>query len=199
MTWPNNLLGYPDSVSHLIAASLILVRRRWLLARHALTAGWIGPGIAPVQTYLDMNATVRHLTPTQMSWAVWWGNVAVSYRRAWIVIVAGAARQWSRGGRAHAAALVALLVLTTASTIFVFDVAQSVAFTFLALPLALAWLAGGASPGVPRVAVLAAWLCIATPSLWVVPGYSIWFRPLPLRIAAYVTGKDPIAWQSTLR
>jgi hypothetical protein len=250
VTWPNNLLGYPDSVSHLIAASLVLVRRRWLFAllvlcglltderfllslpfvalwlapepgegtrnpfpwsaaaagialwlaaRHALTAGWIGPGIAPVQTYLDMKVTVRNLVPTQMSWTVWWGNVAVSYRWAWIVIAAGAARRWRRGGRAEAAALLALLALSTASTIIVFDVARSVAFTFLCLPIALAWLAEAPSSPAPRVAVWAAWLCIATPSLWVVPGYSIWWRPLPLRIAAYVTGRDPIAWQSVLK
>jgi hypothetical protein len=44
-----------------------------------------------------------------------------------------------------------------------------------------------------------AWLCFLTPSLCVVPGFVIWWRPLPLRIVAFLINQDPLDWVHWLK
>jgi hypothetical protein len=249
VTWPDCMLGYPDSVAHLMAALLLLQRRpwlvglvvaaglltderfalelplvalwqlgagspmggrdwirnawrpaalalgAWLLFRHALTVGWIGPGIAPLKTYDDMPATLEALHPFGMSWGLWWSNILGAFRWAWLIVFAAMALRWRAGRRVEALSLAAILVVSAASTVVVFDVARSLGFSFLAIPLALAWLVEDSPLLALRLGKWIAWLDYLTPSLWFVPGFIIWWRPLVLRVFALVTGHDPLDWQ----
>jgi hypothetical protein len=247
VTWPDCMLGYPDSVAHLLAASLLLVRRpwvvglvvaaglltderfalelplvalwhlgnpaqgrnwirgawrpavwafgAWLLFRHALTVGWIGQGIAPLKTYDEMSVTLHALHPFGMSWALWWSNILGSFRWAWLIVFAAMAFRWRGGSRAQAGFLAAILAVSAISTIVVFDVARSMGFSFLAIPLALVWLKEASPELALRLGKWVAWLDYLTPSLWFVPGFIIWWRPLLLRVLALLTGHDPLDWQ----
>lgn len=252
VTWPDCMLGYPDSVAHLLAACLLVTRRPWLagalvaagmltderfimelpfvflwrhcepvggegpwlrnawrpvvlglafciVVRRALTIGWIGPGIAVPKTYGDMVANFLSLHPYNMSWAVWLANVFTSFRWTWIVIVMGVtARSGQRHGRELAIFVVVLLGCVAAS-MFVFDAARSVGFCYLAILLSFSWLIDAAPERALRIGKWSAWLSYLTPSLWFVPGYVIWLRPLPLRVFAYVTNQDPLSWFHWLR
>lgn len=253
VTWPDCMLGYPDSVAHLLAASLLLVRRpslvalivaaglltderfvlelplvvlwhystggprggghwldsawrpialalgAWLVFRHALTVGWIGPGIDPLKTYGDIPNTLRTLRPLGMSWACWWGNAFESFRWSWIVILAAMACRWRAGRRREALFLGVVLGASALSTVVVFDVARSLGFSYLAIPLALVWLLETSRGSAERFGSWAAWLCYLTPTFWIVPGYLIWWRPLPLRVFSFLTGVDPLSWQPWVR
>jgi len=252
VTWPDCMLGYPDSVAHLLAVCLLITRRPWLIGaivaagmltderfilelpfvflwrscepiggkgpwlrvawrpvilglgfclvvRRALTIGWIGPGIAEPKTYGDMVANFLALHPYNMSWAVWLANVLTSFRWTWIVIVMGVvARTRQRHGR-ELAIFVVVLAGSVAASMFVFDAARSVGFCYLAILLSFSWLIDAAPEGARRLGKGAAWLSYLTPSLWFVPGYVIWLRPLPLRVFAYLTNQDPLSWFHWLR
>jgi hypothetical protein len=247
VTWPDCMLGYPDSVAHLLAASLLLVRRSWLIGlvvaaglltderfalelplvalwhfsvpgegrgwirgawipailalgawllfRHALTVGWIGQGIAPLKTYDDMSATLHALHPFGMSWALWWSNILGAFRWAWLIMFAAIALRWRAGRRGDAMLLASIMAASAISTIVVFDVARSMGYSFLAIPLALVWLREDSPRLGSQLGKWAAWLDYLTPSLWFVPGFIIWWRPLLLRVIALVTGHDPLGWQ----
>jgi len=243
--WPDCMLGYPDSVAHLLALLLVITRRHWkiaaivlaglftderfilelplvalwrfslspldrrllswaviptaaafcswLLLRHALTVGWIGAGIPKIATYSDIAGITRSFRPSIGSWSRWSLNVLESFRWGWGVIVSAAIVRWRRGLPLEVGFLIAVLGVSVLSTIVVFDVARSVGFSFLALPLAFLWL-NEIGAGI-RVGRIAAWLCMLTPAFWFVPTGIIWWRPLALRIVAYVTSNDPMAWQ----
>jgi hypothetical protein len=247
VTWPDCMLGYPDSVAHLLAACLLLTRRPWLIGamvaagmltderfilelpfvflwhycapasregrwlrnawlpvilglavclvvRRALTIGWIGPGIAAPKTYGDILNTLYSMHPYNMSWGVWLANVFMGFRWTWIVVVAGVAfRARHRQGQ-EVPIFVVILSGCVAASMLVFDAARSVGFCYIAIILSLSWLIE-AAPGVARrLGQWSAWMCFLTPSLWVVPGYVIWLRPLPLRVVAFLSNRDPLDW-----
>ena len=250
VTWPNCMLGYGDSVAHLLAAVLLLVRRRWLLSilvlaglltderfalelpfvflwhlslgqgeggnlwirrawapiaaafagwivvRHALTVGWIGPGIASIEEYRAIPNADRLLHPSGMGWGLWGCNAFEGFRWAWGLIFAAMAARWMRGFRGQVLLLAAFLLASVASTIVVYDVARSVGFAFLAIPVALAWFVESRPDAARRFGRWVVWLCLLTPSFWFVTGSIIWWRPFPLRLLAFLTGRDPLSWQT---
>jgi len=158
------------------------------LVRHGLRAGWIGPGIAPVQVYANMRATFAAVRPWDMSWAVWLANVGVSYRLTWLFIGFAGWVRWSAGGRREAAFAVAAVGLGAGASFVVFDVARSVAFTWPMLPLALVWLAQHRAAVAARVATAAIVAGCVLPSVWIVPGAVLWWRPLVVRVFTFWSG-----------
>jgi hypothetical protein len=252
VTWPDCMLGYPDSVAHLLAACLLLTRRSWLVGaivaagmltderfilelpfvflwhysapvsgegpwlrnasrsvilglgfclviRRALTIGWIGPGIAEPKIYGEFVETMYSLHPFSMSWGVWLANVFMGFRWTWIVIVAGAV---SRSKLKHGHEVLIFVVVLSgsiASSMLVFDAARSVGFCYLAIILSLSWLIEAAPDIALRLGKCSAWLSYLTPSLWIVPGYVIWLRPLPLRVIAFLSNQEPLDWLHWLR
>jgi hypothetical protein len=167
----------------------------WLVLRHALTVGWIGPGIPAIETYEHMPSTLAGLRPVLLGWEDWWLNVVEAFRWTWLLLAAAFAFRWAGGRRLEVACLGAILAASVFSTILVFDVARSVGFSFLVIPLCLHWLVQARPREMMRIGQWAVWLCYLTPSVWIVPGLVIWWRPLVLRIYAMVTGHDPMDWQ----
>lgn len=251
VTWPNCMPGYPDSVAHLLAACLLITRRRWLigalvaagmltderfilelplvaiwhfsarspkdgswlrsawfpagaglalslLVRRALTVGWIGPGIVEPKTYEDIVDTLLSLHPYNMSWGVWLGNVFMGFRWTWALIVAAVVYR-SRFRGPEVPVFVFFLAASVAASMLVFDSARSVGFSYLAILLSLSWLMEAAPGRAHRMGLWLAWLCFLTPSLCVVPGFVIWWRPLPLRIVAFLINQDPLDWVHWLK
>ena len=248
VTWPNCMLGYPDSLAHFLAASLLFFRRPWqvgliclggllcderfalalplvgiwhaggpafgqffrwfresaaalalavagwLLVRHALEAGWVGPGLEKPKLYGEIYQGVWDFRPWLTGWGVWWLNVLAAYRWCWLLLLAGFAFRWRAGYRWETAAACSFLAAGTLSTIVVFDVARSVGFTFLVIPLALCWLAQAVSSRLLPWGRSLVWLCYLTPSFLVLTGYFIWCRPLPIRVLAILSGQDPLDW-----
>jgi hypothetical protein len=252
VTWPNCMLGYPDSVAHLLAACLLLVRRPWLigalvaagmltderfilelplvalwhssmpspqdaqwlktawrptilglilclLIRRALTIGWIGPGIATPTTYQDIFDALLSLHPFHMSWGVWLANVFMGFRWTWMVVFAAVLYRSRKVRCTDVLPFVIVLSASVAASMLVFDTARSVGFCYLALLISLSWLMDGAPELAQRLGQSSAWLCYLTPSLCVVPGFVIWWRPLPLRVLAILSNQDPLDWVHWLK
>lgn len=181
-----------------LAISVAAATAAWLLVRQALTAGWIGPGLATPKVFGLMLGKILWLEPFRPwegSWAAWWANVAAAFRWTWVLLVVAIGWEWRSERRATAFALGAALAVTTGLTFLVFDVARSVGFAFPAIPVALAWAARHHADRTRQMARVLAWLGLLTPSYWITSrGYFWWWRPLALRLVAHYTGQDPLDW-----
>jgi hypothetical protein len=106
-----------------------------VVARHALTAGWVGPGIERPKVYSDINAAAWAIRPIGGDWLGWWLSTVVAYRFAWLVplltiVVAALERRFT-----FAILFVLSIIATTMASLPVGDVERSVAYSFPALIL----------------------------------------------------------------
>lgn len=159
-----------------------------LLVRLSLKWGWIGPGIAEVRVYKAIGATIVSGQPWGMSWSVWLANVALSYRWAWVLLGFAIWARWAERHRGSAAAAALAVGVSVGATFIVFDVARSVAFTWVMLPLAVVWLAERREVFADRLIKVTALAVFLTPNIWLLPDFVWWWWPLPVRIHTYFTG-----------
>jgi hypothetical protein len=163
----------------------------YLFIRHGLRVGWIGPGMATPKTYRTMGAEIHAFRPHLGSWAVWALNVFLSFRWAWVLVIAFA---WLLRGR-HQWAMLAVFtgflgfgMLASAS---VADVSRSIGYMTPAWLLAVAWLADENLPGLQARLLWITIALILTPAFFTFEHFQIhWYRPLPLVLWRCCTGED---------
>ena len=190
--------NYPPSatVSWLKSASTwlstaILSAGTYAFVRHGLTVGWIGAGIAQPEVYQKMGVNLREFRPHLGSWSVWALNVFLSFRWAWVLLLAYPCQLLRESRRTRAAFLVVFVALGALASAAVADVSRSVGFMAPALLLAVAGLKG---LGTERLQSLLLWVLVAlilTPVFFTFEDYHVqWFRPLPLVLWRCLTGWD---------
>jgi hypothetical protein len=244
--WSNWRPGFTDTLTHLLAASLLLTTSpswviaaiilgclndermvlalpfalcwhfpptltaawlrsaaRWLLAsllalvvygvlRHALTVGWVGPGIVQPAVYRGIGRDLVEFRPHLGSWSVWSLNVFLSFRWGWILIVAYlSTRAWQSQTRLAAGLFVAALALGTLASATVADVSRSVGFMATAWLLAIAGLAKSDPERTRTLLLRVDAALVLTPVFFTFEHFHVqWFRPLPLVLYRCMTGGD---------
>jgi hypothetical protein len=163
----------------------------YLVVRHGLSVGWIGPGIRPPEIYKTMQTQVAAFQPCLGSWRVWALNVFLSFRWAWGLILAFAWLLRRRGEWAMLAIFTGFLGFGILGSMSVADVSRSIGYMAPAWLLATAWLAKENEPKL-RSGLL--WIVIAlvcTPVFYTFENFNVhWFRPLPLVLWRCFTGQD---------
>lgn len=151
-----------------------------LVVRHALTAGWIGPGIPKPSLYREIANTVGELKPWLESWGVWFVNWLKGPGWLWLLLLPPLVSSRWRPAPLPAFLLGAAFVLVCLSTFIVADVARSIGFAFPAALLCCVWMHEREPATAEKLALLVACLQVATPAVWI---YQKWqwlqFRPFP--------------------
>jgi hypothetical protein len=163
----------------------------YLVVRHGLSVGWIGPGIVTPKTYHNMVAEIHAFRPHLGSWAVWALNVFLSFRWAWVLVIAFV---WLLRGRQQWAMLAVFTgflgfgILGSAS---VADVSRSIGYMTPAWLLAITWLADENLPGLQARLLWITIALVCTPVFFTFEHFQIhWYRPLPLVLWRCFTGQD---------
>jgi hypothetical protein len=163
----------------------------YVAVRHGLSVGWIGPGIVTPKTYQTMGAEIHAFTPHLGSWAVWALNVFLSFRWAWVLVIAFVWRLRNRQERAMLAVFTGCLGFGILASASVADVSRSIGYMTPAWLLATAWLA---EENRPRLKTRLLWITIAlilTPVFFTFEHFQVhWYRPLPLVLWRCFTGED---------
>jgi hypothetical protein len=161
-----------------------------ILVRHALTVGWIGPGIPRPEIYGEMGNKAASFRP----WEGWRGyllNIPLAYRAFWsLPIFFFLQRQKNLPGPFKLLFLGALLAAIFGCA-FVGDVTRSVGFFYPALVLA-AWQCHRTDPHrTLQVCVISLLLCLLLPAFHLVfTGNVFWQRPLVFSLLRAWTGWD---------
>lgn len=165
-----------------------------LLVRLALARGWIGAGIELPPTYPAMVRSLLTGRPAAESWAAFSGNVFAGFRWAWWIPLVAVGVLWRGGQWRDALLFLGTMLTTVVLSVAVFDVARSVAFLLPGVVLGVAGLSRLSGWRLEPALRVTVWLCLLTPAYWISSGfYFWWWRPLPLRLAAYLSGSDPLA------
>lgn len=181
--WRRSLLGWLAAV-----AGTILF---YGLVRHALSVGWIGPGIESPKVYREMGESVWAIHPWLGSWPIWALNVFLSFRWAWALVLAfgvllAMRREWFMLGMYSAAVAAGCL-----ASALVADVARSIGYLFPAWLIAGIGLARMHEKGTRRWLALVVCALVVTPAFFTVEHFKVqWYRPLPLVIVRMATGWD---------
>ncbi len=103
-----------------------------LLARHALTVGWLGPGIVESNWYKMVRTTSPHrLIPYHSTWVLFALNIWMALSWYWLVVVRLVTRQLSSAAPIWGYFLGLFLFMAVLSTGLVEDVSRSIGFLFL--------------------------------------------------------------------
>lgn len=117
---------------------MLLAVASWIVVRHMLSVGYIGPGIEKPKVYQEFSETIAILTPYASTWSRWLWNVFMSYRWIWVLpcllLILG------KHERATKAMLMFALLAVVLSTIIVADVSRSICFSFGAIMTAVVYL-----------------------------------------------------------
>jgi hypothetical protein len=163
----------------------------YLGVRHGLQVGWIGPGIVTPKTYQNMGAEIHAFKPHLGSWMVWALNVFLSFRWAWVLVIAFVWRLCHRGEWTMAAVFAGFFGFGILASASVADVSRSIGYMTPAWLLATAWLA---KENLSRMRSWGLWITIAqigTPVFFTFEHFQVhWYRPLPLVLWRCFTGHD---------
>lgn len=163
-----------------------------LCVRHALTVGWVGPGIVQPQEYGKIQDRAVNFLAFLISHPFWLGtNYFMSFRFFWILIPVGYLAGRSMGVKTMERALyLSSLVGVLAASALVWDVSRSVRFAFPALLLAVSWLYRTNPGRALRLLLVALVLCLLTPAFYVGADGLQPYLPLPFVVIKAATGWD---------
>jgi hypothetical protein len=137
-----------------------------IVARHALTAGWIGPGIEKPEVYSQIEGAATVLKPIDNDWTGWSLSILSGYRFAWLLplVTIGVALVERR---LALATILGLLILGSVfATLPVGDVSRSVAYSYPAILLSCRYLYRTRFAGpklTTRLAMICLGLCLLSP------------------------------------
>lgn len=163
-----------------------------LFVRHALTVGWIGPGIEPLRVYGIVGGSLIKIFDPLAGWREYLVNVVTAFRALWFVVLLAPLASPIRGARLWLYYLsLAIVVRCSASVI---DVSRAITFAFPAVMLAVAWLASVQRERALRWTIVCVALLYLTPLFYVQGGPATFnvqlIRPLPLSLLRMWTGWD---------
>ena len=116
-----------------IAVGLICVA----LIRHALTVGWIGPGIAEPKLYKEYASfSIADLRPYHSTWVLYILNVAMGFGWYWLVMLRTVGQQLLSRVPVSGLLVGGGLLFGGLASMLVEDVSRSVGFLFLGLVIA---------------------------------------------------------------
>ena len=107
-----------------------------LLIRHALTIGWLGPGIIEPNVYKIMRSTLLNLSPLHSTWSLFALNVFMGFSWYWLAVMKLITRQLSSPTPILGCFLGFSVLVASLSTLVVEDVSRSIGFLFLVLVIA---------------------------------------------------------------
>ena len=116
-----------------LAVGILLV----LLVRHALTIGWLGPGIAEPDVYKAMpSALVDRFNPINSTWPLFAINIFMGLGWYWLAVIKLIMRQLSSPTPILGCFLGFSVLIASLSTLVVEDVSRSIGFLFLVVVIA---------------------------------------------------------------
>jgi hypothetical protein len=163
-----------------------------LLVRHALTVGWIGPGIEPLRVYDLVGGSLTRFFDPLAGWREYLINVVMAFRWLWFMVLIAPLASPIRGARLWLYYLGLALVIRCSASVY--DVSRAITFDFPAVMLAVAWLASTQRERAVRWSLVCVVLLYLTPLFYVQNGPSTFdiqlLRPLPLSLLRMWTGWD---------
>jgi hypothetical protein len=115
-----------------LAAGILFV----LLIRHALTIGWLGPGIAEPETYKAMQSALLAFYPLNSTWPLFALNIFMGFGWYWLAVIKLITRQLASTTPMLGCFLGFSVLLASLSTIVDEDVSRSIGFLFLVVVIA---------------------------------------------------------------
>ena len=163
----------------------------YLVIRHALTVGWIGPGIARPQIYGAVAVGGSNFRPWLGSWPVAILNIFLGFRWGWLLMILFSVTLIREKRYGFVSYYMGALALGAFASVIVADVAKSIGYAFPALLLAAAELnRRNATQSYNRLSWIIAAL-VVTPAFYTIENFVVqWYRPLPLVIFRMLTGWD---------
>jgi hypothetical protein len=113
------------------AAGILFV----LLIRHALTIGWLGPGISEPEVHKAMQLLDR-FNPLNSTWPLFALNIFMGFGWYWLAVIKLVTRQLASTTPILGCFLGFSVLLASLSTIVVEDVSRSIGFLFLVVVIA---------------------------------------------------------------
>lgn len=172
-------------------AILVTAGAAYLLVRHALTVGWIGPGIQRPAVYAKMQSFGERFSPYNSTWPVFLWNAFCGFRWLWVLPLFAAVAAGRSLPRYLAWLLFAYAAFAALPTLMVEDVSRSIGFLFPALLVALLFLSDTPQPFRRGLAITLIALQLLTPIVYRVGYGGRNARPYPLEFVRLVTGYDP--------
>ena len=155
----------------------------YLLLRHALAAGWIGPGINTPAIYQEFGATITHLQPRIGSWETWALDVVWSFRWSWLIIAAYVGLLAARFRWLSLFTFTGALIAGTLLSGLVLDIGRSIGFMLPAWFLAVAGLQAEDESRARVFLWRVVLALIVTPVIYYVDSaHPLWESPLPFVI-----------------
>ena len=158
-----------------------------LSVRHALTAGWIGPGVVRPPLYDQIARQIASGTPWLGSWAVWIANWLIGPGWLWLIPAALIIKMPDRASALRRVALVGTLLAAGASSFIVADAARTIGFVFPVYLIAALWMGESDEPATSRLLCSIGALQAITPAVWVYQNWQwLQFRPLPWELKIFL-------------
>jgi hypothetical protein len=107
-----------------------------ILIRHALTIGWLGPGIAEPNVYKIMRSTLLDLNPLNSTWTLFALNIFMGLGWYWLAVGKLITRQLLSTSPILGCFLSFSILIAGFSTLVVEDVSRSMGFLFLVVVIA---------------------------------------------------------------
>ena len=173
-----------------VAVSLVLV----IGLRHALTVGWIGPGVQTPALYGQLYAQViLQLSPWGSTWTKFFFSIFMGYRWLWVLPVL--VLLWSDNTlqKWFPILLLPYLALGALTAMAVGDVSRSTGYLFPGILLAILWTKRHVTAN-RQVRIVRA-ICLGqliTPVFYFVADWSRLHRPVAVEVIRAVTGFDVI-------
>jgi hypothetical protein len=166
-----------------LAAGILSV----LLVRHALTVGWLGPGIDEPGMYKIMRSTsLTHLRPYASTWPLFVLNILMGFGWYWSVVVKLLIRQLSSATPIWGCFLGLSIITATLSTLLMDDVSRSIGFLYLAVVMASSY-DYDAGPVLARIRWRNLLLATAlTPTIYYVGLSGAVFIPFPIDLGNHL-------------
>lgn len=192
LLWHLTVEGCSRAKTIQLAACYLLGIGVVLCVRHALTIGWVGPGIEQPEEYGKIQDRALNFLTFLISHPFWLGvNYFMSFRFFWLLFPVGYLAGRSMGVKTSERALyLSSLVGVLVASALVWDVSRSVRFAFPALLLAVWWLCRTDPGRALRWLVVALVLCLLTPAFYVGADGLQPYLPLPFVAIKAATGWD---------
>jgi hypothetical protein len=109
-----------------------------LLARYALTVGWLGPGIIEPEPYYKIvrSTLLDRFSPYNSTWFLFALNIFMGFGWYWVAVIRLVALQLASYSRFWGVFLALSILTTSLLTIVVEDVSRSVGFSYLSIVIA---------------------------------------------------------------
>jgi hypothetical protein len=162
-----------------------------LLIRHAMTVGWIGPGIPPPPTYNELG---QGLQSGLMPLSFYFGNIILGYRYVWAIPMLFLSVPLGPNSRMIKIIYALSLILFIYATFAVSDISRTICFTYTAILVAISYLYQENAERVYHFTMGCLSLCIITPSFYLMPPDSIHlYRPLLIGLLQRFFYTDPLS------